>query len=140
MEISEETSEEIQEQEESASPATTPATTPPSKKSEFGIEAQFGVQTWCINSEVCPIPNRAIDKKKLKKLKSKSIRIKDIKILLKEIINSEKLSQDELKLIAAELEYNDKKNSTEILGISQNPFTLNYIIVVDFLFSGNLYI
>ncbi|EXX63902.1 kinase-like domain-containing protein [Rhizophagus irregularis DAOM 181602=DAOM 197198] len=74
------------------------------------------------------------------RLKSKSIRIKDIKILLKEIINSEKLSQDELKLIAAELEYNDKKNSTEILGISQNPFTLNYIIVVDFLFSGNLYI
>lgn len=33
------------------------------------------------------------------RLKSKYIRIKDIKIILKEIINSEKMSQDELKLV-----------------------------------------
>ncbi|GBB96909.1 hypothetical protein RclHR1_02870007 [Rhizophagus clarus] len=72
------------------------------------------------------------------RLKSKPKRIKDIKIVLKELINSEDMTQDELKLTAAEFEYSDEKNLTEILGVSQNPLTLNYVIVVDFLFSGNL--
>ncbi|GBC03035.1 hypothetical protein RclHR1_04950007 [Rhizophagus clarus] len=65
-------------------------------------------------------------------------RIKDLKVILKELINSSHLNRDDLKLIAAELECNDKKNLTEILGISQNPTSLNYIVVVDLLFSGNL--
>ncbi|GES80092.1 kinase-like domain-containing protein [Rhizophagus clarus] len=72
------------------------------------------------------------------RLKSKPKRIKDIKIILKELINSEKMTQEDLKLTAVEFEYNDKRNVTEILGISQNPITLNYVIVVDFLFSGQL--
>ncbi|CAB5217450.1 uncharacterized protein OCT59_016988 [Rhizophagus irregularis] len=70
--------------------------------------------------------------------KNEPTRIKDLKVILKELINSSHLTRDDLKLIAAELECNDKKNLTEVLGISQNPTSLNYIIVVDFLFSGNL--
>ncbi|GBB96908.1 hypothetical protein RclHR1_02870006 [Rhizophagus clarus] len=59
-------------------------------------------------------------------------RIKNIKILLKELINSEKMTQDELKLTAVEFEYSNEKNLTEVLGISQNPLTLNYVIVVNY--------
>ncbi|CAB4389348.1 unnamed protein product [Rhizophagus irregularis] len=72
------------------------------------------------------------------KLRSFPNKIKDTKVYLKELINSNKMTQDELKLIATEIEYNDEKNLTEILGISQNPLTLNYVIVIDFLFSGNM--
>ncbi|RIA91706.1 hypothetical protein C1645_736907 [Glomus cerebriforme] len=62
---------------------------------------------------------------------------KDWKVLLKELKNSSHMTQNDLKLVAAELEYDHKKNSIEIFGISQNPKTLNYVLVMDYLFSRN---
>ncbi|CAG8463675.1 5322_t:CDS:2 [Funneliformis mosseae] len=57
----------------------------------------------------------------------------DWRVLLKEIIHSSRITQRELKLMIAELEFNHK---IEIFGISQNPKTLNYVIVMDY-FTGN---
>ncbi|CAB4413787.1 unnamed protein product [Rhizophagus irregularis] len=61
---------------------------------------------------------------------------KDWKVLLKELNNSSHMTQNDLKLIVAEIEC-DKKNSTQVYGISQNPKTLNYVIVMDYLSSKN---
>ncbi|CAI2167418.1 8970_t:CDS:2 [Funneliformis geosporum] len=58
----------------------------------------------------------------------------DWRVLLKEITHSSRMTQYELKLMIAELEFNHK---IEIFGISQNPKTLNYVIVMDH-FSGQL--
>ncbi|GBB83957.1 hypothetical protein RclHR1_01060021 [Rhizophagus clarus] len=55
---------------------------------------------------------------------------KDWNVLLKELKNSSHMTQNDLKLIVAELEC-DKKNPVEVYGISQNPKTLNYVIVMD---------
>ncbi|GBC02516.1 hypothetical protein RclHR1_04660009 [Rhizophagus clarus] len=66
------------------------------------------------------------------------IRNNNTLVALKELNNSSNISDDFLKELKFNIEFNDNPYTLKVIGISQNPYTKNYIIVTSYMKKGSL--